>query len=99
VNVEHFGFDAEYIRTTLHLSRANLGQRAARNAPVPDIAVRAVDKLDVMPLGRPHGRYAPGAKLVVVRMCAEADDPQFSICGIRGGRGLRQRAIQSPGQD
>ncbi len=85
VNVKYFGFDAEDFCTALDLGGAALGQGTTGHTPVTYIPIRTGDKLDVMALGRPHGRYAPGTKLVVVRMCAEADDPHLSIGGIRSG--------------
>jgi hypothetical protein len=98
VNVKHFGFDAEDLCAALDLGGAALGQGATGHTPVTYIPIRTGDKLDVMPLGCPHGRYAPGTKLVVVRMCAEADDPHLSIGGIRGGRRLRHGSAQCPSQ-
>jgi hypothetical protein len=98
VNVKHFGFDAEDFCASLDLGCSALGQGTTGHTPVTYIPIRTGDKLDVMPLGRPHGRYAPGTKLVVVRMRAEADDPYLSIGGIRGGRRLRDGSIQCPSQ-
>jgi hypothetical protein len=98
VNVKHFGFDAEDVCAALDLGGAALGQGATGHTPVTYVPIRTGDKLDVMTLGCPHGRYAPGTKLVVVRMCAEADDPHLSIGGIRGGRRLGHGSAQCPGQ-
>jgi len=98
VNVKNFGFDTEDLCAALNLGGAALGQGTTSRTPVADIAVRTGDKLDVMPPGRPHSRYAPGTKFVVVRMCAEADDTQLSVGGIRRGCGLRYRSAQCPGQ-
>ena len=73
---------------SLDFGSAALGQRSAGHAPMADVPVGARDELDVMTACGPHGGDTPGAELAIVRMGAEADDPQFAVLRDRGGRGF-----------
>ena len=88
VNVEHLGGDAEDLRGCERLLGAPPGQRAARFAPVPDVAVGDRDELDLVSERRPFRRRSRHAQLVVVGMRPERDDPKR--CGL--GRGWRGAA-------
>jgi hypothetical protein len=46
---------------------------------VADVAVGDRDELDFMPLRRPLGRHAGRLELGIVRMRAEANDPQLAV--------------------
>src|SRR5207247_823800 len=83
MNVQHLGGDAENFSRFLNFRRAATSQWSARLAPVTYITVRHRDKLDVMPLSRPHSGRAADLQLAVIRVRAEADDPQFAVVGRR----------------
>ena len=98
VNVEHLGRDAQQLRRLLHLGRAALRQRSARDLPVADVAVGDRDELDVMPERRPLGGHARRLELGIVGMRAEANDAQLAVGVFSAGRGGRSRESGQHGE-
>ena len=89
VIVEDDALDAEHLVGLLDFGLAADGERAARLAPVADVAVGHGDEEHVMPeLGPARGRAA-GLNLAVVGMRAERDDAELAI----GGRHLDARNV------
>jgi hypothetical protein len=86
VNVEDFGFDSQVLGGLIDFGRAALRQRAAGDLPMADVAVGDRNEFDVMTQGGPFGRHAAGLVLGVVRMRAEANDPQLAIRAFGQGR-------------
>src|SRR5204863_7529395 len=67
-----------------HLSGAPFGQRPSGDSPMPDVAIGAGNKFDVMAECGPFGRRSSSGDLAVVGMGAEEDDPELSIGGRQG---------------
>ena len=81
MNIEHLRRHSQSLRDFGRLGSSPLGQRSACHPPVANITVRDRHQLYMMPLLRPQRGSTTALVLRIVRMCAEADDVQFSIVG------------------
>src|SRR5947209_8615119 len=79
MNVQHLRGDAENLGGFLNLGGSPSSQGPARLAPVTDVAVGHGHKFNMMSLRGPQGGSPSGLQLAIVRMSAEADDPQFAV--------------------